>query len=316
MSLSTALETDNADLNLTSYATALSSTGETGARYVIFDVQMGDGTKNLDGTGGVFGFRFTVGSQVAYVYHELEAVTRAKLTVGPWRVPASTAYTLEILSPNSADSDVDVTVIADDWHPGMPESTAESRFDNLDGDNIALSARIPAALVSGRMDSTVDGTGMEAGAVSAVQSGLATASAVSTAQTDLTTLIGRLTAARALLLDNIDVALTALESNIRGADSDTLKTLSDQLDAIGTIGGTGANTVTLTMLESDSDPVADADVWITNDAAGNNVVAGTSQTDSNGQVSFLLDNGNTYYLWAQKDGWDGHMGTAFVAVAD
>lgn len=38
-----------------------------------------------------------------------------------------------------------------------------------------LDGRIPAALVGGRMDCTIDGTGMEAGAVTAVQNGLATA---------------------------------------------------------------------------------------------------------------------------------------------
>lgn len=43
-----------------------------------------------------------------------------------------------------------------------------------------IQSRIPAALVGGRMDATVDGTGMEAGAVTAIQSGLATAAALST----------------------------------------------------------------------------------------------------------------------------------------
>lgn len=46
-----------------------------------------------------------------------------------------------------------------------------------------LDGRIPAALVNGRMDSTIDGTGMEAGAVTAVQSGLATAANLATVDT-------------------------------------------------------------------------------------------------------------------------------------
>ena len=40
------------------------------------------------------------------------------------------------------------------------------------------------------------------------------------------------TDARAAKLDNLDQSIATTESNIRGADSDTLKTLSDQLDAI------------------------------------------------------------------------------------
>jgi hypothetical protein len=46
-----------------------------------------------------------------------------------------------------------------------------------------LDGRIPAALVGGRMDCTIDGTGMEAGAVTAVQSGLALAADLATVDT-------------------------------------------------------------------------------------------------------------------------------------
>lgn len=48
----------------------------------------------------------------------------------------------------------------------------------------------------------------------------------------LDTLLSRLTAARAVLLDNLDRKISTAESNIRGADSDTLKTLSGQIDKI------------------------------------------------------------------------------------
>jgi len=48
----------------------------------------------------------------------------------------------------------------------------------------------------------------------------------------LKTLIERLTETRANNLDNLDKAITALESAIRGADNDTLKTISDQLDNV------------------------------------------------------------------------------------
>ena len=81
------------------------------------------------------------------------------------------------------------------------------------------------------------------------------------------------------------------------------------------ISGSGADEVTIT-ISKDGSPVADADVWITNDSAGSNVVAGTKQTDSNGDVIFLLDHGATYYLFMQKDGCEPIIGQAFVASRD
>ena len=80
--------------------------------------------------------------------------------------------------------------------------------------------------------------------------------------------------------------------------------------------GSGADTVTITIRDLSSNPIPDSDVWITSDAAGNVVVAGTRQTDSNGRVVFLLDAGATYYLWSQKDGYNSNRGVQFVAVAD
>ena len=80
--------------------------------------------------------------------------------------------------------------------------------------------------------------------------------------------------------------------------------------------GSGADQVTITINDQSGDPIADADVWITSDAAGTNVVAGTLQTNSDGEALFLLDDGASYYLWAQKDGQNSRNGVAFVAEAD
>jgi len=57
-------------------------------------------------------------------------------------------------------------------------------------------------------------------------------------------------------------------------------------------------------------------VWISTDSGGGNVVAGTLQTDDNGQATFMLDEGNTYYLWMQKAGYNSIQGEEFTAVAD
>ena len=71
----------------------------------------------------------------------------------------------------------------------------------------------------------------------------------------------------------------------------------------------------MTITES-GNAVADADVWITSDSAGNTVIGGTLQTDSDGKAVFLLDAGTTYYLWMQKDGTNSILGESFTAVAD
>lgn len=54
----------------------------------------------------------------------------------------------------------------------------------------------------------IDSNALASNAVTEIQSGLATSSALTTAQTDLTTLTGRLTPTRAASLDNLDAAVT------------------------------------------------------------------------------------------------------------
>lgn len=61
--------------------------------------------------------------------------------------------------------------------------------------------------------------------------------------------------------------------------------------------GAGAKSVTVTVTDSGANPIADAAVWISTDAAGANVVAGTLRTNDAGQVTFLLDDGSSYYAW-------------------
>ncbi len=123
-----------------------------------------------------------------------------------------------------------------------------------------------------------------------------------------------------------------------GADGDTLETLSDQIDGItpsdpaatadavwdelssehviaGSFGkfldaavssvsgsaGAGSQSETLTIKDNSGNPISGAEVWVSTDEAGTNVVAGTLNTDDFGQVTFLLDPG-TYYLWADDAG--------------
>ena len=95
---------------------------------------------------------------------------------------------------------------------------------------------------------------------------------------------------------------------------DSLVGGTDLLDV--SLGGAGADAVTLTIKTDGGAVIADADVWISTDAAGANVVAGTLQSNDLGQVRFMLDAGLTYYCWRQKAGMNFDNPQSFVAVAD
>lgn len=88
-----------------------------------------------------------------------------------------------------------------------------------------------------------------------------------------------------------------------GADGDTLETLSDQLDAIGTIGGAGAYTTTITIRTTGGTPLSGVSVWVntSNDISG--AVAGAKVTGSSGIVTFNLDY-NTYYVFCTLAGYN------------
>lgn len=116
-----------------------------------------------------------------------------------------------------------------------------------------------------------------------------------------------------LATSDLDAALTSYD----GPTNTEMLAAHSTTDALiaGLGGGPGADSVTITITRG-GNPVADADVWVTSDAAGDVVVAGTLQTNSAGKVVFLLDDGVTYYLWMQKDGEKSIRGEAFAASAD
>lgn len=67
--------------------------------------------------------------------------------------------------------------------------------------------------------------------------------------------------------------------------------------------GAGAITFVYTLTSTvDGSPIPDADVWVSNDLAGANVIT-SGRTDNFGQITFYLDAG-TYYVWREKAGWN------------
>ena len=79
-------------------------------------------------------------------------------------------------------------------------------------------------------------------------------------------------------------------------------TLNNQNTIISSLGGSGAVAKTVTITNGAS-PLDGVEVWVSTDAGGSNVVAGTLSTNSFGQVTFMLDAGN-YYVWTQLAGYN------------
>ena len=88
----------------------------------------------------------------------------------------------------------------------------------------------------------------------------------------------------------------------------------DNLDA-NDIAGPGGTACTIEIGEANDGDLFGVEVWLSNDQAGTQVVAGPLLTDINGRVTFLLNVGSTYYLWARKDGFNSIQSVPYVASA-
>jgi len=109
--------------------------------------------------------------------------------------------------------------------------------------------------------------------------------------------------ATALGLSRLDAAISS-----RQATSDPWSTTVPGAYGAGTAGnklgslggGAGANTVTVTVQNDATHPVAGASFWVTTDSGGTNTVA-SATTDTFGKVTVYLGTG-TFYGWAAKAG--------------
>ena len=249
------LDSENADRDITSIATVLTHTPDaSNPKICQGHIAFGDGTKNLDGTGGDFELTITVGGQT--IEPDPQRITfSTAVRAGVWTtlfpVPANAEVIMRVKSPNGADTDVDVTAYLYDINP-----------------QVDANARVN---------------------------------------------VGR-------WLDQAVTVSTGNKPDVNVTEwANVLLEITNNLDAAvssRSTAGSGADEVTLTITDGDDTPLSNVGVWITTDAAGSNVVAGTLYTDSNGQATFMLDAANTYYRWAEKDGWNFTNPTSFVAVAD
>jgi hypothetical protein len=111
----------------------------------------------------------------------------------------------------------------------------------------------------------------------------------------------------------IIAATNAIATQLDGIEGAGFVTGTDSLEAIrnrgdiawatGVVAGAGAIQWSYTLTNSvGGAPIAEADVWVTTDIAGTNVVA-SGKTDAFGVVTFYLDAG-VHYIWRQKSGWN------------
>lgn len=92
---------------------------------------------------------------------------------------------------------------------------------------------------------------------------------------------------------------SGLEDDGAGGSQWTTLALANGSGGGGSIGaGSVEHEVTITKAEQ---PVDGAEVWVSTDISGTNVVAGTLTTDAFGNATFMLDPGD-YYLWVQQAG--------------
>lgn len=75
--------------------------------------------------------------------------------------------------------------------------------------------------------------------------------------------------------------------------------------------GFGATEQQVRIKDSDGNLVDGAEVWVTSDVGGANIVAGVLHSDADGMVTFMLDPGS-YYLWAQRAGVNFNNPTPFT----
>jgi hypothetical protein len=107
-----------------------------------------------------------------------------------------------------------------------------------------------------------------------------------------------------------DSAITSAVSTIRGADSDTLKSLSDQMDGVsGALSGEGAYTGTLTVDDGDGTVLEGAVVH----ARRGGVLKASGTTDASGEITGWVFGAYTYDLAVKLSGYQPKTDTITVS---
>lgn len=205
-------------------------------------------------------------------------------------------------------------------------SSRAAKLDNLDA---TVSSRLtPAEITNLQADVTSIKTPVVANLDTTVSSRLAPA--------DITSLQADVTAIKTPVVSNLDTTIssrlastgiTSLQADITtiGSDIVTIKPiiignidvptstrLADADYVLPNNAGRGSITYTVVVTRPDTTtPIEGCATWISSDAAGGNIIAGTVYTDTSGRATYMLDAG-TYYLWRQIAGWNFTNPTSFT----
>lgn len=126
------------------------------------------------------------------------------------------------------------------WAEGGNADTLDKSFTVLDADVVGYTATdrtrdnqvaIETAAIDGRLPSDPADESLQQASHTATQAAISALNDIDQSDVQAALTAQGYTAARAPNLDNLDQSLSATESNIRGADGDDLKSISDQLDA-------------------------------------------------------------------------------------
>ena len=116
-------DSENADRDITSKIAVLTDTVDVSGNYVV-RVMLGDGAKGLDGTGGDFELSISIDGRVAQPNPQVIAVeaatTEGNIESLPFISLAGEEVIAYVLSPNAADTDVDVTASLQDLTRALP----------------------------------------------------------------------------------------------------------------------------------------------------------------------------------------------------
>jgi hypothetical protein len=198
---------------------------------------------------------------------------------------------VEHLDGNISDKATQTSVNA---IPTTPLLSSDTRLDNLDS-KVSLIAKNPLLTNDSRLDNLDAKISSISGGGSPLQS----------------------TDSRLDKLANLDAAIStrASQTSVNSIPTNPLLTNDSRLNnldvavstrstqsSIDSITGSGKTkwTYTLTLPDSTT-PIPEANVWITTDIEGNNII-GSTVTDSYGQANFAVDKG-TIYVWCAKTGY-------------
>ena len=147
-------DSENADLDISSKIAVLTDTVDVSGNYVV-RVMLGDGAKDLDGTGGAFELSISIDGRVAQPNPQVIAVeaatTEGNIESLPFITLAGEEVIAYVLSPNAADTDVDVTASLQDLTRALPAVAPDaaggipiSDAGGLDLDALAMADKVLA----------------------------------------------------------------------------------------------------------------------------------------------------------------------------